>query len=92
MNKTKSSPVTSAGAVRSFAAIKTGRAIRYMTQLCKHFEHKCPVTFDTGSLVEFSGVLVVLELSFLELVSPLLSPSLPLCCSLQGHRLREQER
>ena len=33
-------------AVRSTAEVATARAARYMTQLCKHFAHRCPVTHD----------------------------------------------
>lgn len=39
------SDITSA-AVASAASIPTGSASRYLQQLCKHFAHKCPVTFD----------------------------------------------
>jgi len=35
--------------VRSVAAIPTPRAARYLTQLCKHFQHKCPVTLEENS-------------------------------------------
>lgn len=31
---------------RSQARIPTEKASRYLQQLCKHFEHKLPVTFD----------------------------------------------
>jgi len=33
-------------AARSAAEIKTEHASRYLQQLCKHFAHKLPVTFD----------------------------------------------
>ena len=36
-------------AVRSVAEIATPLAGRYLTQLCKHFEHKCPVSHEAGS-------------------------------------------
>ena len=36
-------------AVRSVAEIATQLAGRYLTQLCKHFEHKCPVSHEAGS-------------------------------------------
>ena len=32
--------------MNSFARVKTDRASRYCQQLCKHFGHKVPVTFD----------------------------------------------
>jgi hypothetical protein len=32
--------------VRSIAAVATPNASRYLQQLCKHFQHKLPVTFD----------------------------------------------
>ncbi len=31
---------------RSTAEIATTHAVRYLTQLCKHFQHKVPVTLD----------------------------------------------
>jgi hypothetical protein len=37
-----SDPMTS----QSVAEIATPRASRYLQQLCKHFAHKLPVTFD----------------------------------------------
>ena len=33
-------------ALRSVAEIATPRAERYLGQLCKHFQHRRPVTFD----------------------------------------------
>lgn len=41
-----------APAARSVADIATKQAARYLTQLCKHFEHKLPVTYSaaTGTL------------------------------------------
>ena len=40
---------------RSVADIKTPQAARYMTQLCKHFEHKLPVTYDAETgIIPFS--------------------------------------
>jgi uncharacterized protein len=36
-------------AVRSAAEIATPRAKRYLTQLCKHFEHRLPVSHDERS-------------------------------------------
>jgi hypothetical protein len=35
--------------VRSVAEIATPQAGRYLTQLCKHFQHKCPVTLEGGA-------------------------------------------
>lgn len=32
--------------MKSTATIPTGNARRYMIQLCKHFAHKVPTTFD----------------------------------------------
>ncbi|WP_411033634.1 DUF2218 domain-containing protein [Shinella sp. BYT-45] len=32
--------------LNSKAAVPTGHASRYLQQLCKHFAHKRPVTFD----------------------------------------------
>ena len=34
---------------RNSAAIATPLAGRYLVQLCKHFEHKRPVTYDAAS-------------------------------------------
>jgi len=44
--------------VRSTAEIATAQARRYMIQLCKHFEHKLPVTYDdhTGRIALSVGV------------------------------------
>lgn len=43
------------GAARSIAAVRTEHASRYLQQLCKHFAHKLPVTFDPQSgQIEFS--------------------------------------
>jgi hypothetical protein len=39
---------TVAGA-RSIAEIATPQASRYLTQLCKHFQHKLPVTLDDAA-------------------------------------------
>jgi len=36
-------------AVHSFAEATTPEASRYLQQLCKHFQHKRPVTFDERS-------------------------------------------
>ena len=42
----------------SEARVVTGTPRRYMGQLCKHFEHKLPVTLeeDSGSIAFSSGV------------------------------------
>jgi hypothetical protein len=41
--------------VRSVATIPTEHASRYLQQLCKHFAHKLPVTFDPhAGQIEFS--------------------------------------
>ena len=32
--------------VISEARVATAMSVRYMTQLCKHFEHKLPVSYD----------------------------------------------
>ncbi|WP_426955767.1 DUF2218 domain-containing protein [Muricoccus radiodurans] len=34
---------------RSIAEVATPQASRYLQQLCKHFQHKRPVTFDAAS-------------------------------------------
>lgn len=39
---------TTTHAVQSTAEIATEQATRYLTQLCKHFQHKLPVTLDAG--------------------------------------------
>jgi hypothetical protein len=36
-------------AVGSVATVATPNASRYLQQLCKHFQHKLPVTFDPHS-------------------------------------------
>jgi uncharacterized protein len=36
-------------AIQSFAEAATPEASRYLQQLCKHFQHKRPVTFDERS-------------------------------------------
>ncbi len=48
---------TVAKAVGSVATIATANASRYLQQLCKHFQHKLPVTFDpqSGQIVYSSG-------------------------------------
>jgi hypothetical protein len=33
----------------AFAQVYTPQAARYLTQLCKHFEHKLPVTHTSGA-------------------------------------------
>lgn len=39
----------------SKAEVATGHASRYLQQLCKHFAHKLPVTFDPAQgRIEFS--------------------------------------
>lgn len=40
------SETTDAAAARSVAEVGTAKASRYLQQLCKHFQHKLPVTFD----------------------------------------------
>lgn len=40
---------TATATVRSTAEIATPQAGRYLTQLCKHFQHKCAVTLDDAS-------------------------------------------
>jgi uncharacterized protein len=35
--------------VQSIAEVETPKAGRYLQQLCKHFQHKLPVTFDEHS-------------------------------------------
>jgi hypothetical protein len=41
--------------VQSIAEVATPDASRYLQQLCKHFRHKLPVTFDEWSgQIEFS--------------------------------------
>lgn len=44
--------------VHSVARLGTKLPARYMTQLCKHFEHKLPVTYDatSGTITFSSGV------------------------------------
>ena len=44
--------------VHSVARVGTKLPARYLTQLCKHFEHKLPVTYDatTGTITFSSGV------------------------------------
>ncbi|MCB9948890.1 MAG: DUF2218 domain-containing protein [Rhodospirillaceae bacterium] len=41
---TDQAPTT--GGAHSAADVATPNASRYLQQLCKHFAHKCPVTFD----------------------------------------------
>jgi len=45
-------------AARRMAEIKTEHASRYLQQLCKHFAHKRPVTFDPhlGQISFASGI------------------------------------
>jgi len=48
-------PSPIAPAVQSVAEIATPNAARYLQQLCKHFQHKRPVTCDQRSgQIEFS--------------------------------------
>ena len=44
-----SAPQDITQSVRSHAEIATPQAARYLTQLCKHFQHKLPVTLEDGS-------------------------------------------
>ncbi len=45
----------STGAIQSIAEVATSDAPRYLQQLCKHFQHRLPVTFDERSgRIEFS--------------------------------------
>jgi uncharacterized protein len=40
----------------SKAAVATPSSARYLTQLCKHFAHRVPVTFDAErGRIEFAG-------------------------------------
>jgi hypothetical protein len=44
----------SSRAQRSLVRIPTPLAARYLGQLCKHFQHKCPVTLDgSGGRIGF---------------------------------------
>ncbi|HYC17666.1 MAG TPA: DUF2218 domain-containing protein [Pseudolabrys sp.] len=46
---------SAATAARNVAEIATPGASRYLQQLCKHFAHKLPVTFDPhAGKIEFS--------------------------------------
>jgi hypothetical protein len=46
---------TNALPLSSVARVPTDKAARYMGQLCKHFAHKIPATFDAESgRIEFS--------------------------------------
>jgi uncharacterized protein len=46
----------------SEARVATDVPRRYMTQLCKHFEHKLPVTYDEAKgRIEFSAGICLLE-------------------------------
>jgi len=46
----------------SEARVATPLARRYMTQLCKHFEHKLPVTYTTHTgRIEFQAGLCLME-------------------------------
>ena len=46
---------TNAQPLSSVARVATDKAARYMGQLCKHFAHKIPATFDADSgRIEFS--------------------------------------
>ena len=46
----------------SEARVATDMPRRYMTQLCKHFEHKLPVAYDdTKGRIEFSAGICLLE-------------------------------
>ena len=40
----------------STAVVATGKASRYLQQLCKHFSHKAPVAYDTHTgHIAFTG-------------------------------------
>src|SRR5689334_16048656 len=46
---------TNTAQLSSVARVPTDKAARYMGQLCKHFAHKIPATFDADSgRIEFS--------------------------------------
>ncbi|WP_102958055.1 DUF2218 domain-containing protein [Mangrovicella endophytica] len=40
---------TTAVPLRSTAVVETAQASRYLQQLCKHFAHKLPVSFDPAA-------------------------------------------
>jgi hypothetical protein len=49
------SGTTPSETARSVAAVQTVHASRYLQQLCKHFAHKLPVSFDPhAGQIEFS--------------------------------------
>lgn len=54
MNQTATAN-TNTAQLSSVARVATDKAARYMGQLCKHFAHKIPATFDADSgRIEFS--------------------------------------
>jgi hypothetical protein len=60
---------------RSVATIQTEHASRYLQQLCKHFAHKLPVTFDPSvGQIEFSIGLCRLSASEAALMLDLVAP------------------
>jgi len=46
MSEQTTEPKPHGPAARRVAVVHTGHASRYLQQLCKHFAHKLPVTFD----------------------------------------------
>ncbi len=46
----------SSQALAAAAVVQTSRSARYLGQLCKHFQHKLPVTFEgRRGRIEFAG-------------------------------------
>jgi hypothetical protein len=41
--------ISSSAVVRCVADIETANAVRYLTQICKHFQHKIPVELSGAS-------------------------------------------
>jgi len=49
-------PTDARGGAISTAEVATPKAARYLQQLCKHFQHKRPVTFDRNAgEIDFSA-------------------------------------
>jgi len=58
MGETHEDAAAAVTPVAATARVATDNARRYLTQLCKHFEHKLPVTYGdaTGEIAFQSGV------------------------------------
>ncbi|MFD0987952.1 DUF2218 domain-containing protein [Methyloligella solikamskensis] len=71
--------------IKSQAVVQTPAASKYLQQLCKHFAHKAPATFDmTTARVEFPFGLCEMEANERELAISCDSPDQPSMTKMQN--------